>query len=112
MKIAVPVADGQLAMHFGHCDAFALIDADQESGEIRSVEESASPPHQPGVLPKWLGEQGVEVVIAGGMGQRAQRLFADQHIRVVVGAPAEPPEALVKLFLQGNLETGDNICDH
>jgi len=112
MRIAVPVADGQLAMHFGHCDAFALIDVDDETKTITSVEESQPPPHQPGVLPAWLGQQNVNVVIAGGMGQRAQMLFAEQNITVVVGASAEPPEALVSQYLQGDLETGDNICDH
>lgn len=33
------------------------------------------PPHEPGVLPKWLHDQGVNLIIAGGMGQRAQGLF-------------------------------------
>jgi len=112
MKIAVPVADGQLAMHFGHCDAFVLIDVDPESQHIESIEESDPPPHQPGVLPTWLGQQGVELVIAGGMGQRAQMLFTDQNITVVVGASAGTPEALVQQYLEGTLATGDNLCDH
>ena len=112
MKIAVPVADGQLAMHFGHCDAFVLVEVDPESREVISIEESAPPPHQPGVLARWLGQQGVELVIAGGMGQRAQMLFSEQNIKVVVGATGGTPEALVAQFLEGNLETGDNLCDH
>ena len=29
MKIAIPLANGQLAMHFGHCEQFALIDVDE-----------------------------------------------------------------------------------
>jgi len=46
------------------------------------------------------------------MGMRAQQLFAQQEIQVVVGAPAAPPEVLVKGFLDGTLTTGQNVCDH
>jgi ATP-binding protein involved in chromosome partitioning len=43
------------------------------------------------------------------MGQRAQGLFAQNGIAVVVGAP---PEKIVSLFLEGTLVTGENSCDH
>jgi ATP-binding protein involved in chromosome partitioning len=52
------------------------------------------------------------VIIAGGMGRRAQQLFAQNGITVVVGAPAETPEQLVSAYLSGTLETGGNLCDH
>ena len=70
------------------------------------------PPHEPGVLPHWLGQQGTDLIIAGGMGQRAQTLFEAQDIAVVTGAPAEDPETLAKAYLAGALETGSNACDH
>jgi predicted Fe-Mo cluster-binding NifX family protein len=70
------------------------------------------PPHEPGLLPRWLHEQGATVIIAGGMGQRAQGLFAENGIKVVVGAPAEAPDALVRAYLDGTLKTGGNVCDH
>jgi predicted Fe-Mo cluster-binding NifX family protein len=46
------------------------------------------------------------------MGQRAQGLFAQQGIKVVVGAPAEEPEKLALEYLAGTLQTGSNACDH
>ena len=52
------------------------------------------------------------VVIAGGMGQRAQQLFVENSIKVVVGAPAETPEKLVADYLAGTLQSGTNPCDH
>ena len=112
MKIAVPVAAGRLATHFGHCQEFHLVDVDRERGEILGRESLAAPPHQPGLLPAWLAERGAELVIAGGMGRRAQDLFARHRIEVVVGAPAETPESLVRAWLEGGLEAGDNLCDH
>ena len=70
------------------------------------------PAHEPGVLPRWLHEQGANVIIAGGMGQRAQALFAQNGIEVVVGAPGEKPEDIVSAYLAGTLAVGQNVCDH
>ncbi|HQL01302.1 MAG TPA: NifB/NifX family molybdenum-iron cluster-binding protein [Smithellaceae bacterium] len=112
MKIAIPLAEGRLAMHFGHCASFALVDIDPQTKKIIKTEELAAPPHQPGLLPPWLAERGATMIIAGGMGQRAQQLFAQQGIQVVVGAPPETPEKLVVDFFAGTLITGANTCDH
>ena len=112
MRIAIPLAEGRLAMHFGHCQEFALIDIDPEKGEIVKQENLPSPDHQPGLLPRWLAENGAEVIVAGGMGQRAQMLFAEAGIKVLVGAPSEVPEKIVADYISGSLTTGDNICDH
>ncbi|MEN8254909.1 MAG: NifB/NifX family molybdenum-iron cluster-binding protein [Verrucomicrobiota bacterium] len=112
MKIAIPIANGKLSMHFGHCEKFALVDADPETQTIKGSVELDPPPHEPGVLPHWLAEQNADLIIAGGMGQRAQALFEAQDIAVVVGAPSEDPETLAKAYLAGALETGMNACDH
>jgi len=112
MKIAIPLADGKLSMHFGHCERFALIDVDAEKKSIIQREDVEAPPHEPGLVPKGLAERGANVIIAGGMGGRAQGLFAEQGIEVVVGAPSEAPERLVADFLAGTLQVGGNLCDH
>jgi predicted Fe-Mo cluster-binding NifX family protein len=112
MRIAIPVANGTLAAHFGHCERFALIDIDVKSRTTLKTEEVPAPDHQPGLLPGWLAERGVHVVIAGGMGQRAVGLFSQNGIKVVLGAPPEPPEKIIADFLAGTLKTGENICDH
>ena len=110
MKIAIPMANGRLTAHFGHCQEFALVEV--EGNEIRKTEMLVPPPHEPGVLPKWLHELGADVIIAGGMGQRAVDLFGQKGIRVVTGAPALTPEELVKGYLNNTLMTGNNLCDH
>jgi predicted Fe-Mo cluster-binding NifX family protein len=107
---AIPVAEGKLCAHFGHCEQFALIET--ENGEIRAKTMETPPPHEPGVLPKWLHDQGAHVIIAGGMGARAQQLFVENGIKVVTGAPADAPEALVHQYLSNTLLTGENLCDH
>ena len=112
MKIAIPTANGELCMHFGHCEVFTIMDVDIDTKTIVSMIEKIPPPHEPGVLPKWLGELGVDVIIAGGMGMRAQELFAANNVKVVVGAENDKPENLVKKYLTDTLETGSNLCDH
>ena len=112
MKIAIPLAEGKLAMHFGHCASFALVEVDEKTKQIIGVEEIDAPPHQPGLLPPWLAGQGANVIIAGGMGSRAQELFAQQGIKVLVGAGAETPEKLAADYLAGTIQTGNNVCDH
>ncbi len=112
MKFAIPLAEGKLAIHFGHCATFALIEVDA-AGEIRmNRNDVEAPPHQPGLLPPWLAERGVSHIIAGGMGAHAQTLFADHGIAVIVGAAVETPEKLVTDYLAGALSLGGNACDH
>lgn len=112
MKIAIPLANGRLSMHFGHSEYFAIMDVDPSKKAILNREDIEAPPHQPGLLPPWLKNKGVDVVITGGMGQRALSLFREQGVEVVVGAPALTPEELVRNYLQGTLVTGENVCDH
>ncbi len=112
MKIAVPTADGKLCMHFGHCEKFVIATVDEQTKSITAKEEVVPPPHEPGLLPKWLHEKGANVIIAGGMGMRAQQLFAQNNIQVVVGAPPEHPQTVILDWLKGTLITGGNSCDH
>ena len=86
MKFAIPLAEGKLTAHFGHCKEFAVIDV--EDKHIVKKEILEPPPHEPGVLPKWLHGLGANVIIAGGMGQRAISLFDtiglnDWNIRMI-----------------------------
>ena len=112
LKIAVPTVAGSLCQHFGHCEQFSLLDVDPENKTILKTTMVTPPPHEPGLLPKWLHEQGADVIIAGGMGSRAQELFLGKGIHVVTGASPEAPEVIVGKYLRGELATGANVCDH
>ena len=110
MKFAIPLAEGKLTAHFGHCQEFAIVEV--EDSEIKNKETLVPPPHEPGVLPRWLHELGADVIIAGGMGGRAIELFVQNGIKVLTGAPSLTPEELIKQYLDNTLQTGANICDH
>lgn len=108
-KIAIPIANGALAMHFGHCEAFRLFSV--ADSQIRATEDVTPPPHEPGAIPKFLREQKADCIIAGGMGSRAQGLFAEYGIDVVTGASGTP-EDIIAAYLDNTLETGENVCQH
>lgn len=110
--IAIPVTGGRLCTHFGHCEQFALFEADTTNRQILGSRLADPPPHQPGLLPRWLHDEGANVVIAGGMGRRAQDIFNEQGIRVVVGASGDHPESVAQAYLDGNLNLAENPCDH
>ena len=108
--LVVPVSDGKLSSHFGHCEQFAFIET--QNGKIVKTEMRNPPAHEPGVLPKWLQEQGADVAIVGGMGGNAQQLLQDNGIEVIMGAPKDSPESLANQYLTNTLIAGENRCDH
>lgn len=112
MKFAIPTHNKKLCLHFGHCEVFTFIEADEVTKTILNKEEITPPPHEPGILPPWVAEHGATVILAGGMGMRAQQLFVEQGIKVLVGASELNPEKLVIDYLNGTLTTGVNACDH
>jgi len=107
---AVPTTNGELTQHFGHCEKFAIIETDND--KIVKEEYVVPPLHQPGVYPKYLADWGVHVIIAGGMGQKAQELFAMNNIEVYLGIAEDSPQKLVQYYLDEQLQAGDNLCDH
>jgi len=110
MRFAVPTHDRKLCAHFGHCAEFAIFDV--SNNVIVAENYITPPPHEPGLLPGWLSERGVNRIIAGGMGQRAQQLFTENDVKVTTGAMGEFPRDVVQDYLNGTLVTGANSCDH
>ncbi len=107
MKIAVATDEKQVAGHFGHCEGFTLFDADDY--KITKQVYVENPGHQPGFLPVFLKEKDVNVIIAGGMGGRAQTLFAEQGIEVIVGAAGGSEQAAAS-YLDGTLKSTESVC--
>jgi predicted Fe-Mo cluster-binding NifX family protein len=109
-KIAIPVTNNKLSTHFGHCEKFYFYEIND--GEIIKETQLIPPPHEPGLLPKWLYRHLVTDVIAGGLGNRAINQFNHFGINVFVGAPVKHPAELVESHLNGNLKLSENYCGH
>jgi predicted Fe-Mo cluster-binding NifX family protein len=109
MKVAIAVDGDQVSPHFGRCELYQV--ATIADGRVQEQYEVHSPRHEPGRLPRLLHQHGVECVVAGGMGPRAQAMFADFGIRVVAGVGGPVQEALARVA-DGTLAPGDSSCDH
>ncbi len=107
MKVAVACKGNQIWPHFGHCESFRLYDT--KNGVITAEQEVPAPAHRPGVLPNLLGDLGVEVILAGGMGGGAVQIFKARNIEVIVGAKGEA-KAAVQAYLCGELLSTGSVC--
>lgn len=109
MKIAVASDGRTVSQHFGHCEGFAIYT--EKEGKVVSNEFVKNPGHKPGFLPNYLNDQGVNVIISGGMGGGAIEIFNDKGIKVITGATGATDE-VVKEFISGNLKSNGSVCDH
>lgn len=107
MKIAVACMGKQVGGHFGHCENFTIFEA--KNGKIASENSIPNPGHRPGFLPNFLGDMGVEVIIAGGMGGGAVEIFNERRIEVIVGAEGDA-RAAVESYLGGALKSTGSVC--
>jgi len=108
MRLAIATEGNMVSAHFGHCASYTLVDV--EDGAVKTTNAISAPAHQPGVLPGFLAEHGANVVVAGGMGPRAQDLFASHGIEVISGVVGSIDQ-VVEAFIAGTLTSGENLCD-
>jgi predicted Fe-Mo cluster-binding NifX family protein len=109
MKIAVATEGDFVAEHFGRCSTYTI--ADVVDGEPQEKTVVASPKHEPGRLPRFLADLDVSVVIAGGMGPKAQALFQEEGIQVLIGVTGTVDNAMTE-YVSGNLRSGQSLCEH
>ncbi len=109
IKIAVASEGDIITQHFGHCKNFNIYTAlDNVIVESESID---NPGHKPGFLPNFLNDLGVNVIIAGGIGAGAVEIFNEKGIEVIVGASGSARNA-AESYLQGDLKSTGDICDH
>ena len=96
--------DAELGAHFGHCDLYTLVSLDQDGvGEVKVV---PNVPHQQGgcLAPvQYLASQGVQVLVAGGMGLRPLMGFNQVGIEVYFGGGQASVGQAVQALIQGSL---------
>lgn len=107
---AIPTAGGRLTPHFGRCEQFAIVET--ENNKIVKDYYLDPPEHQPGTYPRFLADKKVDVIFAGGMGPKAQDLFTMNNIEVYMGVYEGKPAEIVDQYFNGQLQSGDNSCDH
>jgi len=107
MRIAISTDGDSVSAHFGRCPSFTIIDI--EDGKITKKEVLENPGHQPGLIPRFPHQRGVECIVAGGMGMRAQGFFAEAGIQTILGASGKINDVIESLQ-KGTLESGESLC--
>jgi len=107
MKIAISTDMGYVSAHFGRCPEFTIVDI--ENGKVTKKETIDNPGHHPGYLPEFLKGKEVECIVAGGMGVRAQGLFEQAGIKMVLGVEGEVDDVVERLAA-GKLKSGQSMC--
>lgn len=107
MKIAIACEGKYVSGHFGHCEGFTIYEL--EEGKALEKKFEANPGHRPGFLPVFLKDLGVNVIIAGGMGETAQQLFYENGIEVYVGVHGLCDDAIQR-FINGTLKSTGSVC--
>jgi predicted Fe-Mo cluster-binding NifX family protein len=105
--------DAQRSAHFGHCDCFTLVDV--VDGEIAGVRVVANPAHEEGGCLRPVGllaSQGVNALVAGGMGARPLAGFHQAGITVYFENQTPQIGEAVQLVLDGSVATMDerHVC--
>ena len=109
MKIAATYDNGNIFQHFGKTETFKVYEV--EDNKVVSSEVIGSNGTGHGALAGLLAEQGISVLICGGIGGGAQTALAEAGIEVCSGAQGNTDEA-VEAYLKGELTSAGTTCDH
>ncbi len=107
MRIAISTDGNFVSAHFGRCPTFTIVDL--QDGQIVKKESLQNPGHQPGFIPQFLCDKGVECIVCGGMGRRATGFFNEYGIKTILGVTGRIDEVLDKIQ-KGTLEGGESLC--
>lgn len=111
MKIAVPVTENnEIDDHFGHCESYSIYTILDTNAIIATESIEA----EPGCgcksnIANILADNGVKVMLAGGIGSGAINKLNKAGIDVVRGCSGNPTDS-VNLFLQGLLTDSGESC--
>jgi predicted Fe-Mo cluster-binding NifX family protein len=111
MKIALPSRQNQVDEHFGHCEYFTVFTVDDKK-EILS-EETVSPSADCGCksnIAQTLAQMGVQMMLAGNMGQGAVNVLNGCGINVLRGCSGGVRE-VAEQWLAGTLADSGIACN-
>jgi predicted DNA-binding protein (UPF0251 family)/predicted Fe-Mo cluster-binding NifX family protein len=111
MIVAVPYLRGEVNAHFGSTQAFLIAEGVDGRVERTSVFEMQGMQHNHAGISGFLKEQGVQVILAGGMGGPMQQALKAQGFELYCGVGGSALEA-VEAFLRGEIEQSEATCGH
>ena len=109
MKIAVTYENGQIFQHFGHSENFKIYETEGKNIVSAKVIGTDGAGHS--ALAALLNDNGINVLICGGIGNGAVAALSEAGIEVYSGADGEA-DAAVEAYLNGDLKSAGVNCDH
>lgn len=110
MRIAVTYEKGEIFQHFGHTTQFKVYDIENNKITSSQVVDPDGLGH--GALAEFLFNNGIEVLICGGIGGGAQTALANAGIKLYGGVSGNA-DAAVQSLLDGKLSYNPNVmCNH
>lgn len=109
VKVAVPTRDNMVDDHFGHCDHYTIFTI--EGNKVVAKEDYPSPQGcgcKSGIAPV-LKNMGVEVMLAGSMGDGARNVLAASGIKAIRGCSG-CVDTLVERYLAGEVSDSGEGC--
>lgn len=106
-KIAIPVSDSKLSPRFASSLLFQIFLIDGRGIIKEYIIRPPSPPSE--LLVVWLANEGITDVITNGITHEEIGFFNQHKINVFVGVKMKSPSNLVKDYIDGILETHDNL---
>lgn len=100
IKIAVTYENGEIFQHFGHTEQFKIYEVQDNKVVSSRIIGTDGNGHE--ALAGYLGEDGVDVLICGGIGGGAIHALSACGIQVVPGAAGQA-DAAVAAYLNGQL---------
>jgi len=107
VRIAISTDGKFVSEHFGRCPSFTVLDV--EDGKVANTIVLENPGHQPGAIPTYLQQKGVNCIVAGGMGMRARGFFDEAGIQAILGVTGKIDD-VVQALLSRTLEGGESLC--
>ncbi len=110
MRIAMPTQEGNIFQHFGKSVEFTLFDIENHIVQNTKVLDTSDSGH--GALAVRLKENGVHMLICGGIGQGALDALSENQIEVLPGVKGNAKEMLTKYLSGETIGDPDFLCNH
>lgn len=107
MKFAITFKDGNVFQHFGQTKEFKVFDSETMASSILDSGE-----YSHGSLSTLLHDNGIEVLLCGGIGEGARNMLMKKGIQVYPGLSGDA-DSLAKAFVDGKvIQNLKSTCDH
>jgi predicted Fe-Mo cluster-binding NifX family protein len=109
MRIAISAEENnglqsRVSHHFGRCPYFVIVDVEDKNIEkVEVIDNPYFAGHQPGMVPGFINEHGVQVMLSGGMGRRAIGFFQQYGISPATGAH-DTVQSTLDSYFRGELQ--------